>query len=237
MSTGMKRFYKNVEFEVVGSGYRILLDGKPVPTTGRRDLLCPSLNVAEIVTKEWAAQVDIIKPETMPITQFLMTAIDHIEHQRNRYQDEILRYIDTDLICYPSQDDPEIMKRETEIWDPLLDQIEALIGQRPQKTFHLQMLKQDQVFHDFFSDFLSQLSLLNFTIFYILVGESNSVFLTYLFFKGCITPDNFTQAMFLYEDHKAKIYEAEKYGEAPDLMKKRISIEQSLKSAQSILFS
>ena len=56
--TEMKRFWKNVTVE----GGAILLDGRPVKTPGRFDLVAPTSALTEAIADEWRAVDGKIDP-------------------------------------------------------------------------------------------------------------------------------------------------------------------------------
>ena len=61
----MKRFYKEVSLAPGEGGTRLLLDGRPVKTPGKKVLLLPKGGYANAVAEEWAAQGEKIDPATM----------------------------------------------------------------------------------------------------------------------------------------------------------------------------
>ena len=52
----MKRFYMQVEVVPAAGGHAIALDGKLVKTSGKHDLIVPSLALAAAIAAEWDAQ-------------------------------------------------------------------------------------------------------------------------------------------------------------------------------------
>lgn len=64
----MKRFYKKAQVKTLENGlFGVVLDGKPVRSSGGQSLLSPSLQVAHIVSNEFNAQRDCIVTATMPM--------------------------------------------------------------------------------------------------------------------------------------------------------------------------
>lgn len=95
----MKKFYTLVSSTKSDDGYVIQLDGKPVQTLLKQDLIAPSQALADAIIAEWSAQGDEVKPDTMPLTQILITAIDKIR-DREVITASVMKYLDTDLVCY-----------------------------------------------------------------------------------------------------------------------------------------
>ena len=96
----MKKFYKEVKASKVKEGYSIKLDGKPLKTPGDNVFLVPFFSLAEAVVDEWNAQKAEIKPREMSLTRLSNTVIDRVSVNREAVVHEILRYVETDLVCY-----------------------------------------------------------------------------------------------------------------------------------------
>ena len=57
----MKRFYKKAEPVHAAGGHGIALDGRPVKTAGKHDLIVPGLALAAAMAAEWDAQQNEIR--------------------------------------------------------------------------------------------------------------------------------------------------------------------------------
>ncbi|MCB1721910.1 MAG: hypothetical protein KDI11_09165, partial [Alphaproteobacteria bacterium] len=101
----MKKFYKLVSVHQDIGGWAVHLDGRPVKTPLKKTLLAPTEALAASIQEEWAAQDETIDPETMPLTQILSTQIDRVSAQRDAMSAELLKFLDTDLICYRAPKD------------------------------------------------------------------------------------------------------------------------------------
>jgi chaperone required for assembly of F1-ATPase len=97
----MKRFYRQVSVENVEGGWRVLLDGRPVRTAGRRAQLLPTQALAEAMAAEWAAQGETIDPSGFILRDLADYAIDVVSADRGE------------------QGEP-LLARQVEIWEPLL---------------------------------------------------------------------------------------------------------------------
>lgn len=114
-----KRFYGVVNTAEAEGGFHVLLDGRVLKTPGKATLMAPSRSVAEAVAKEWDAQDEFIRPETMPITRLLNVAIELTPDNRPKLLEEVRAYAGTDLLCY--RDRPGALARlQAEKWDPVL---------------------------------------------------------------------------------------------------------------------
>jgi chaperone required for assembly of F1-ATPase len=114
----MKRFYKTV---AVGDGNSIVLDGKPVKTPRGDALVLPTRALADAVAEEWRAQNEEIDPASMPLTKFANTALDGIVSRHDEVVAEIVAFAKHDHLCYRTDTPAELVRRQSEAWDPLLD--------------------------------------------------------------------------------------------------------------------
>lgn len=124
------RFYKTAGFEAEDGGFSVRLDGKQVRTPGRRPLVLPTARAAGLVADEFEAQAEKIDPMTMPVTRMVNTTIDGVADDVQAVLEDILRYASSDLICYRADTPQELVKRQGDAWDPVLDWLQGLLGAR-----------------------------------------------------------------------------------------------------------
>jgi chaperone required for assembly of F1-ATPase len=113
----VKRFYTAAS---VGEGRRILLDGKPVKTPGRRDLALPTDALAGAIADEWNAQDREIDPRSMPLTGLANAAIDRIAPEPEAFARGLAAYGESDLLYYRAEGPAPLVSRQAESWDPIL---------------------------------------------------------------------------------------------------------------------
>jgi chaperone required for assembly of F1-ATPase len=117
----MKRFYQKAEPAKRVGGYAITLDGKPIKTPGKRDLLVPSEALAAGIAEEWNAQATEVRAAKMPLTRFATTTVDRVATQRDAIIRQTANYAGTDLVCYRATHPPELAARQRAVWQPLID--------------------------------------------------------------------------------------------------------------------
>ncbi len=125
-----KRFYKHVTVGQGDDGHAIQLDGRPVKTPARNDLVAPNGALGILIAQEWDAQGEVIDPATMPITRLVNTAIDGIATDPQAVFDDIVRYSASDLLCYRAETPEELVLRQAQQWDPLIDWASNELGAR-----------------------------------------------------------------------------------------------------------
>jgi chaperone required for assembly of F1-ATPase len=121
----MKRFYNEVAIAPDGQGWRVTLDGRAVKTQGGRAQVVPTRALAEALAAEWAGQGEDIDPATLVLRDMADHALDVIASDRAAVIADLLRYAETDTLCYRAEPDEPLHLRQLEAWEPLLSAAEA----------------------------------------------------------------------------------------------------------------
>ena len=122
--------YARVEVAATDAGPTVMLDGRPARTPARKTLALPVAALASAVAAEWTAQADRVRPETMPLTRLATTAIDLTAERRQRMVGEAAAYAATDLVCHRAEAPADLVERQHQGWQPLLDWAAARWGAR-----------------------------------------------------------------------------------------------------------
>lgn len=125
-----KRFWKDTVVAEAQEGFEVHLDGRPVRTPAKVPLILPTRALADLVAAEWEAQDGVIDPNTMPATRGANAAIDKVSIQHAEVADMLADYGDSDLLCYRAAHPQELVARQADLWDPLLDWAEGALGAR-----------------------------------------------------------------------------------------------------------
>jgi chaperone required for assembly of F1-ATPase len=140
----LKRVYKTVAVAEGENGFAVHLDGRTVRSPARRDLILPNRALAEAVAAEWDAQAESIDPRTMPFMSLVATAADRVEIQRDHVIETIAGYAGSDMLCYRAEEPADLVRRQNEIWDPLLDWTADALGARLRVTTGIMPVRQDE---------------------------------------------------------------------------------------------
>ena len=116
-----KRFWKKAEAVEVDGGWSVRLDGRPVKTPGKTDMVVPTKALAQAMASEWDAQEDTIDPLTMLVTRACNSAIEKVTPRRDEVAAMLADYGGSDLLCYRAEHPTELVVRQSHAWDPLLD--------------------------------------------------------------------------------------------------------------------
>lgn len=115
-----------------GITWQLAREGKPVMTPAGNALALPTQALAEAIAEEWrqAQQGGKLNKDRMGLTALSSIALDLATPRREALLEDVLPYIDTDLVSYRAGDTPELLAREEQGWDPLLAWAEKAYGIR-----------------------------------------------------------------------------------------------------------
>ena len=139
-----RRFYAQVATAPVAEGHAIELDGKPLRTPARRVLAAPSVALAQAIAAEWDAQRELIEPAKMPLTRLANSIIDGVVDQRGPVAAEVAKYLGSDLLFYRATSPAELVARQQQHWDPILNWAAQSLGARFQSTAGITHIAQPQ---------------------------------------------------------------------------------------------
>jgi len=128
MSNKIKRFYSRVETAPVKSGFTVELDGRPIRSPGQQVMHLPQQKMADELAREWHQQEEFIDPAVMPVMQFASMVNDNIIPDPENARTEILKYANSDLLCYRVGEPQALVERQKKLWDPVLQRFESEYG-------------------------------------------------------------------------------------------------------------
>ncbi len=148
----MKRFYREAIAAEVPGGWQVQLDGRGVKTAAGAAQIVPNAELAETLAAEWASQGEEIKPATFVLRDLADYAIDIVAPDPAGTARSLLRFAETDTLCYRAEPDEPLAARQAEVWEPLLNAAEqryvihferiAGVLHRPQPAATLARLEQ-----------------------------------------------------------------------------------------------
>lgn len=77
------------------------------------------------MAKEWRAAGERLDPQTMPCTKLAFTAVDRVSPNRDAVIEQISAYANSDVVCYRATTPSDLVKRQKEEWDPILEWAES----------------------------------------------------------------------------------------------------------------
>lgn len=204
----MKRFWKEAAAAKVDDGFAIQLDGRPVKTPGRHDLVVPSENLAKGLAEEWNAVAEKIDPSAMPMTGLANAAIERVGTDPISFAASLAKYGENDLTCYRADSPDSLVKAQAEAWDPL----QQWASKRYDIAFHcvsgVMHVPQPDATVETLSDEVSKLSTFELAGLSPLVTAGGSLVAALAVKEGAVSVDEAWKAVSVDER-----YQAERWGE------------------------
>lgn len=134
IASRLRRFYSDVQVRAVEGEFVVALDGRGLKTPAGNRLALPTAALAEAVASEWGRQEKNIDPTTMGVTRIVGTGLDLIADNREPFTRGILRFAETDLLCYRADAPTDLVVLQAKVWDPLLEWAVKRLGARMNTT-------------------------------------------------------------------------------------------------------
>ena len=126
----MKRFYREVALSQVEGGWQVRLDGRAILTAMGAPQIVPTMALATALAREWEQQGDEIDPARFVLRDMADFAIDQVAPDPPSAISTLLRFAETDTLCYRADPGDALYARQQAEWEPLLRAIEARDGVR-----------------------------------------------------------------------------------------------------------
>lgn len=201
-----KRFWKTAEVDARDDGFAVRLDGRPVKTPAKAPLVVPTEDMARAIAAEWDAQEDVINPHSMPVTRAANAAIDKVRHQHSEVAQMLADYGDADLLCYRAASPVELIRRQSEAWDPLLDWAEATFGVRLRTVTGVMHAPQDEAALAALTGPVHKMDAFTLTAFHDLVSLSGSLVIGFAALIGHRPPEALWQLSRVDEQWQAELW-------------------------------
>ncbi len=115
-----RRFYQEVGVAEAEGAFGPRLDGRAVRTPAKQALAVPTRALADAIAVEWREQGALIDPDTMPLTRLANSAIDGVAFHKEPTAAAIVKFAETDLVCYRASDPAQLVAEQAAAWDPVL---------------------------------------------------------------------------------------------------------------------
>jgi chaperone required for assembly of F1-ATPase len=128
----MKRFWDVAAVAPSDEGYAIELDGRPMHLPEGGALRVVSEPLAAAIAAEWQAAGgarggDMSFADT-PLTRLAGTAQERVAPDPWPTIDAIARYGESDMLCYRAEQPEELVRRQTQCWQPWVDWASTTYG-------------------------------------------------------------------------------------------------------------
>jgi chaperone required for assembly of F1-ATPase len=196
-----KRFYKTVS---ISDDNRILLDDRVIKTPMKATLILPNRALAEAVAREWSSQGEFISPGSMKMTKLANTAIDRITTERSKILSEIVQYAGSDLVCYRALSPERLVRRQAELWDPVITFVNERLGVAFTVTSGVVYSQQKPQSLSQFGEHVQRLDAFKLVAFHHAMTQTGSALLTCMILEHAIGRDAAWHAAMLDEEYQSE---------------------------------
>ena len=220
----MKKFWETIEIKKKTSKeFYILLDDKKLKTPLKNELVLSNYLIAKEVLKEWDQSSDIIKTDDLVFYGLLSTAIDRVREEKNSYINDIINFIDTDLICYRADNPIDLVSFQNKHWDPVIMLIEKYINNNVSVFKGVMPSQQNSKVHHKIKKLVVELNDVQISVLHRITNLIGSVFLALCILKKDLSNKQAFELSFLDE-----LWQAENWGYEEDASAKRKRIRTEL---------
>lgn len=132
---GIKRFWREVAIAQGDNGFAVTLDGRPVRTqVAGRPQQVPTRALAELLAAEWERVEERVDPHAFPARDLADRAIETVADNRDAAARALLRYAETDTLCYRAHPDEPLFAAQEAEWEPLVRGFEEREAVRLQRV-------------------------------------------------------------------------------------------------------
>ncbi len=121
----MKRFYTDVTIAEQSEGWQVTLDRRAVRTQDGQPQIVPTKALARMLAAEWARQPDTMEPAAFFARDLADHAIDQIAPDPSTVIRRLMRFAETDTLCYRANPEEALYRRQIAVWEPLLTALES----------------------------------------------------------------------------------------------------------------
>jgi len=220
----MKKFWKKIEIRQSSSKkFHLLLDNKKLTTPMKKELVLPSVILVNEVLREWDQNSDNINIDDLVFYGVLSTAIDKVNLEKDAYVNDIIDFIDTDLICYRAESPNDLIALQNKSWNPILLLIEKYIDVKIKVFKGVMPSNQDQKVHTEIKKLISNLSDVQISVLHRITNLIGSIFLSLCILKKDLLKEDAFECSFLDE-----LWQAKNWGHEEDASIKRNKIRLEL---------
>ncbi|KAF9316209.1 ATP synthase complex assembly protein atp12 [Podila horticola] len=144
-----KRFWENAGIKEVGDRIAVTLDGRVLKTPAGNQLTLPKdqRHLALMIAGEWHGQKALLKSHSLPMTSLVARAIDSFignDQGRQETLNRLIKFLDTDSICYQQDFPASIVAAQEKHWTPILNWVREEYGLDIKVSQGITYVQQDE---------------------------------------------------------------------------------------------
>ena len=220
----MKKFWKIVQVKTkLKNSFEILLDKRILKTPMQKDLIFSNYKIAKETALEWDIDEKEINTENMVFYGLISTAIDKICNDKVLYIENVLGFINTDLICYRADGPSELVDLQNSSWNPIISFIKKYIDVEVESFIGVMPSKQSLKIFNRLKTLINSFSDIEISALHRMTNLTGSIFISICILKGDVLKNEAFELSFLDE-----LYQAKNWGIEEESLDKRDKIAKEL---------
>ena len=220
----MKKFWKIVHVKKkLKNSFEILLDKRILKTPMQKDLIFSNYKIAKETALEWDIDEKEINTENMVFYGLISTAIDKISNDKVSYIENVLGFINTDLICYRADGPNELVDLQNSSWNPIISFIKKYIDVELKFFIGVMPSKQSLEIFNRLKTLINSFSDIEISALHRMTNLTGSIFISICILKGDVFKNEAFELSFLDE-----LYQAKNWGIEEESLDKRDKIAKEL---------
>jgi len=220
----MKKFWKIVQVrKKLKNSFEILLDKRILKTPMQKDLIFSNYKIAKETALEWDIDEKEINTENMVFYGLISTAIDKISNDKVSYIENLLGFINTDLICYRADGPNELVDLQNSSWNPIISFIKKYIDVELKFFIGVMPSKQSLEIFNRLKTLINSFSDIEISALHRMTNLTGSIFISICILKGDVLKNEAFELSFLDE-----LYQAKNWGIEEESLDKRDKIAKEL---------
>ena len=174
-----KNIIEKFDLSLTDKGWFLTIGDEIYLTKNNNKVYVPNENLIEILKLEFK-NYNILQYSKFSLTKILISFADKLPHEKSIFVDELIKYLETDLLFYRVSSPSNLSVAQSEKWDKVIHIFDSIFQTSWNVSTNIMPLKQDSESIQKIKDYLISLDMLNLHILTYLLKITGSCIVTLL---------------------------------------------------------
>ena len=174
-----KNIIEKFDLSLTDKGWFLTIGDEIYLTKNNNKVYVPNENLIEILKLEFK-NYNILQYSKFSLTKILISFADKPPHEKSIFVDELIKYLETDLLFYRVSSPSNLSVAQSEKWDKVIHIFDSIFQTSWNVSTNIMPLKQDSESIQKIKDYLISLDILNLHILTYLLKVTGSCIVTLL---------------------------------------------------------
>ena len=204
-SNSFNKFYDNVSIKNHQNEFLVFLDDNQLISPENNLVSYPSFSLIKSIADEWIVQKDSINLESMLMNKLFFTALDKVNPNLSIHIDELLNFIDFDLLCYHVKAPHDLKKIQEKKFHPIILWLSTEYRISPTINHEIISIPNKEDVKLNLRELLYSFDFIELTLLQFLINILGSIILGIAFLKGRLSENEIIKLIYLEEDWRANL--------------------------------